>query len=127
MFEDFEKNPDVIAGDLPSDQELEFLRSKLGNLAPDFVKFVETFGSADIGEGFFHFYGQISDLDEHIQSMGLEAAGLNAWVFGDGDGDMGVIDKTTGEFYQISHESLAPFSNRYNSFREFLTEWILRE
>lgn len=128
MFEEFENNPDDVMAQEPSNKEdVEFLKTTLVGLAPDFVAFVEKFGSANIGEGFFDVYGWILDLDEHLSSMGHEKLGLNGWVFGDGDGDMGVIDKETGEFFQVCHESADILSPRFKTFSEFLRNWLLRE
>lgn len=125
MFEKLIKNEDIKSYGPWSDSELKFASEMLGQLAPDFVAFVVKFGSANIGDGFFNFYSGIADLDDHLIGMGHEKMGLNAWIFGDGDGDMAVIEKSTGECLQIEHEGLTVFK-RHNSFTDFLT-WILRD
>ena len=123
---DYLKGNDKIRSFGPwSDADIQNAQEKLGQTAPDFIEFVRTFGSADIHRGFFHFYSGIADLNEHLEGMELPAIKLDAWIFGDGDGDMGVIDKTTGECLQIDHEGYEIYS-RHNTFTDFIN-WILKE
>ena len=126
MFSKLKNNPRIRAGNRPSEGDLTLTKSKLSNTAPDFLEFFKTFGDAVIGDGFFHFYDRIADLDEHMAGMGLGPQNQNAWVFGDGDGDMGLIDKKTGEYYQIDHEDYAICSKRYENLGDFITFWLLR-
>ena len=127
MFEDLVDSPALHEPEKTTQESMKEIRNNLNSIAPDFVAFVEKFGSVDVGEGHFRIYGWVQDLSEFFEQNMGEKPEVDAWLFGDDySGDFHAIDKKTGEVVFISAGYLELDEIRFPSFEKFIRH-LLRE
>lgn len=124
MFEFLEGHSEFSNSGGTSDENLALAKEKLNGVATDLIAFIEKFGHADIGDGYLTVYDWVEDLAYYVTIMGAEKPDVNAWVFGDRDGDLFAIDKETGEIIEFDHESSTVSSLRYELFSAFIKKTI---
>ncbi len=124
MFEYLENHPDFKSFGPDSQQDTALARKRLDGIAPDLAVFIEKFGHADVGDGYLTIYAWVDDLGEYVTTLGAEKPDIDAWVFGDRDGDFFAIDKQTGEVIEFEHERSSVSGVRYDSFSTFIQEMI---
>lgn len=124
MFEYLENHSEFTSHGLESNEDLSLAKERLNGLAPDLSYFIEKFGHADIGDGYLTVYAWVEDLAYYVTTLGAEKPDVDAWVFGDRDGDLFAIDKKTGEVIEFDHESSTISTLRYKSFSAFIKKII---
>jgi len=124
MFEYLENHPEFKSYGSDAKENLSVTSKKLGNLAPDLISFIEKFGHADIGDGYLTIYDWVEDLAYYVTTLGHDKPDVEAWVFGDRDGDLFAVHKETGEIIEFDHESQTISTLRYNTFSDFIKKII---
>jgi len=120
MFEYLENHPDFKSFGPESQEDTVLAKQRLGKIAPDLACFIEKFGHADFGDGYLTIYAWVEDLAHYVTTLGAEKPEIDAWVFGDRDGDLFAIDKSTGEVIEYEHESASVSGVRHESFSIFM-------
>jgi len=124
MFEYLENHSEFKSYGPDSEQDVILAKEKLKGLAPDFIAFIEKFGRVDIDDGYLTVYSWVEDLAYYVTTLGLEKPNVDAWVFGEREGDLFAIDKKTGNVIEFDHESSTISTLKQKSFSEFIKSAI---
>jgi|GEM_PF-6848817 len=126
MYEDLESHPALVSENAASEKSLKFIRENLSDIAPDYVRFVEKFGRANINDCGFIVYGWTENLsDFFVDTLGLERPNVDAWLIGDNfSEDYAGIDKKTGKVVEVSIENCEAYDDGTETYNEFIRRFI---